>query len=287
MRTFMVDSDLHRVRRLRWQARAPNAAEAFALQSLLHRRSDEVGAALEHAFASIDLAGEVWHLPSLTLRLDASSLAQMDVDLPALVADALRQALQAAWPADAVQTSAQISAQISTKFSTKIGTKIATKIGNNSRTSTAESAHAALRHYLATANLPWALAGLSAEAQQQALQGAAQAALETLLMQPNDASAARAALTDLLGTATPLPARIGGLLRWLPLLSPAQRQRWLAHSPRPTGPGLTPALTDGWFALLASPGAALEWLALWLVWPTRCGKRCKQLCLPTPTGATV
>ena len=55
----MADSGLHRVRRLRWQARAPSAADAFALQSLLRRRSEEVGAVLEQAFASIGTADEV------------------------------------------------------------------------------------------------------------------------------------------------------------------------------------------------------------------------------------
>lgn len=259
----MADSGLHRVRRLRWQARAPTAADAFALQSLLHRRSEDVGAALEQAFASIDLADEVWHLHSLTLRLDASSLVQMDTDLPSLVAGALRQALQAACPADAARRADLVPAMGPVADPTQINA--------NSRTSTAESAHAALRHYLATASLPWALAGLSAEAQQQALQGAAQAALEALLAQPNNSTAARATMTDLLGAATLLPARIGALLRWLPLLSPAQRQRWLAHSPRPAG--LAPALADAWFALLASPSAALEWLALWVVWPTLQGLR--------------
>ena len=278
----MSDTGLHRVRRLRWQARAPTAADAFALQSLLHRRSDDVLAALEQACASIGLADEawqVWHLPSLTLRLDARSLAQMDTDLPALVAGALRQALQAAWPADPAQFGADISANLSTISGAISGAVSGAVSGTQIRTSIAESAQAALRHYLTTGSLPWALAGLSDPAQQQALQGAAQAALEALLVQPNNTTAARAALTDLLGATTPLPARIGALLRWLPLLSPAQRQRWLARSPRPTGLG--PALADAWFALLESPGAALEWLALWLVWPTLQGLRA-----PAPRGNT-
>ena len=254
----MGDLRLHRVRRLRWQARAPNAADAFGLQSLLHRRGEDVGAALEQVFASIGSADEVWHLPSLTLRLDTCSLAQMDTDLPGLLADALRQALQTALPTGASRRSDLTPATAPVADLAQINANV--------RTSTAESAHAALRHYLTAASLPWALAGLSTQAQQQALQGAAQAALEALLVQPNNNMAALAAMTDLLGATTPLPARIGALLRWLPLLSAAQRQRWLAHSPRPAG--IAPALADAWFALLASPSAALEWVALWLVWPT-------------------
>ncbi len=256
----MADSGPHRVRRLRWQARAPNPADAFALQRLLHRRSEDVGAALEQAFSRIDLAGEDWHLPSLDLRLDAASLAQMDADLPALVEDALRQALQAALPADATRRADRTAA-----MEPMAG---AARNSANIITSTAESAHAALRHYLASASLPWTLAGQSTEAQQQTLQGAAQAALQALLLQPDRQGAT---LTDLLGATTPLPGRIGALLRWLPLLNAAQRQRWLAHSPRPAG--LAPALADTWFALLTNPAAALEWLALWLVWPTLQGLR--------------
>lgn len=252
----MDDSSQHRVRRLRWLARAPNAADAFALQSLLRRRSEEVGVVLEQAFASMGVAEDVWHLPSLTLRLDAGSLAQMDTHLPSMVAGALRQALQAALPDDASHR-----ADLTPAIGVDRG-----PISSNIRTSAAESARAALRHYLATASLPWVLAGQSAEAQQLALQGAAQAALHALLAQPNNHTAVLAAMTDLLGATTPVPERIGALLRWLPLLSPAQRQRWLAHSARPAG--LAPALADAWFALLANPGTAPEWVALWLVWPT-------------------
>ena len=93
----MGDSGFHRVRRLRWQAHARSAADAFALQSLLRRRSEDVGAALEQACASIGLADAVWHLPALTLRLDAHSLEQLDADLPGLVAEALQDALQSAF----------------------------------------------------------------------------------------------------------------------------------------------------------------------------------------------
>ena len=279
----MADSGLHRVRRLRWQARASNAADAFALQSLLHRRSEGVGAALEQAFASIGLADDVWHLPSLTLRLDTSSLAQMDTDLPALVAGALRQALQTAWPADAARRAGVTPAMAPAADTAQISANVSANSGGNIRTSTTESAHAALRHYLATASLPWALAGLSAEAQQQALQGAAQAALDALLVQQSNYTAALAATVDLLGATTPLPARIGALLRWLPLLSPAQRQRWLAHSPRPAG--LAPALADAWFAWLTNPSTALDWVALWLVWPTLQGLRAPVSRGNTTTGS--
>lgn len=258
------------MRRLRWQARAPNAADAFALQQLLHRRSDDVGMALEQAFSGIGLGDEVWHLPSLTLRLDASSLAEMDADLPSVVASALRQALQAALPADAARRTDPTPALESVNGPVPISTL----------TSRAESAQAALRHYLATGGLPWALAGLGAGAQQQALQGAAQVALEAVLARQGHAVAV---LDECLGTAAPLSARIGALLRWLPLLSPAQRQRWLAHSPRPAG--LAPALAEAWVALLTSPGAALEWAALWLLWPTLSSLRALAATGNTPVGS--
>ena len=254
--------DLHRVRRLRWQAHAPSTADAFALQSLLHRRSEEVGAALEQGFSKIAPVDEVWHLPSLTLRVEASSLAQMDADLPALVASALHAALQAALPNQAGRRAAVDEARVINSASASAITNAITSA------TTAEAAQAALRHYLATGGLPWALAGLSLEAQQQTLQGAAQAALEALLAQPNNSLAA---LTDLLGATTRLPARLGALLRWLPLLGPAERQRWLAHSLRPAN--LAPALADAWFTLLASPSTPLEWAALWLAWPTLAGLR--------------
>ena len=278
----MADSGLHRVRRLRWQARAPSAADAFALQSLLHRRSEAVVAALEQALGQIGLADQVWHLSSLNLQLDASSLAQMDQDLPARVASALQQALHAALPAAAAghvgpkpaAAPVAVAARNSANTSANTSARINANTGGNFRTSTAEAAFAALRHYLATANLPWTLAGLSTDAQQLSLQGAAQAALETLLAQPNNNTAA---LTDLLGSTTPLRARIGALLRWLPLLSAAQRQRWLAHSPRPTG--LAPSLVNAWLGLLGSPNTAPEWLALWLVWPTVQG-------LPSPNAGS-
>ena len=251
-------ASLHRVRRLRWQASASNTADAFALQRLLRRRSDEVGVALEQGLSSIGAADEVWHLPSLTLRLEAGSLAQMDADLPALVARALRAALTEARQAAAAPPGLVTSpAPAPAADRAQPGIVI----------TAAESAQAALRHYLSTGSLPWTLAGLSPEAQQQTLQAAAQAALEAMLAQHDIA----AALTELLGASTPLPASIGALLRWLPLLSATQRQRWLAASPRP--PGVNAALADRWFALLADADTAMSWHALWLAWPTVLGAR--------------
>jgi hypothetical protein len=254
----MADSSsLHRVHRLRWQARAPNAADAFALQSLLKRRNEDVSAALEQALANIGLGDGVWHLPSLTLRLDASSLVDMDANLPALVANALQTTLHRAWLANAVR-----HGPVTTPASTPADEAATDREQPGIVITPAESAHAALRYYLDTGSLPWALAGLSHEAQQQTLQGAAHAAMEALLVRPDTV----AALTELLGASTPLPTRIGALLRWLPLLSPAHQQRWRALSPRP--PSLAASLADRWFAVLASSHTPLAWTALWLVWPT-------------------
>lgn len=251
----MNNIGLHRVRRLRWQASAPSAGDAFALRSLLRRQGDEVSAAIEEALAALDLPGEVWHLPALKLRLDADSLSALDAELPALVAKALRAALLEVRPADATRRPAVAA----------LPTAVA---GNKPEDHTTQSieanVHAALRHYLGSGLLPWPLAGLSFEAQQQTLQAAAQAALEALLQRDQDAGLTE--LAELLGTAAALADRLGALLRWLTLLSPPQRQRWLSSSPQPAG--IAPALADAWFALLVDPARPLEWAALWLLWPT-------------------
>jgi hypothetical protein len=268
---------LHRVRRLRWQASAPSAGDAFALRSLLRRQGDAVSAAIEEALAALDLPGEVWHLPALKLRLDASSLSALDAELPALVAMALRAALlKEARPADVALPEVVAAA--------------GPVPGSASSASIEASAHAALRHYLGSGNLPWPLAGLSFEAQQQALHAAAQKALEALLQRGS--AVALAELAEILGPSEALPRRLGVLLRWLALLPPAQRQRWLAHSPPPAG--IAVALAEAWFALLASSAAPLEWAALWLLWPTlqdlhapaaTRGKAIAALHMPTPGAA--
>jgi hypothetical protein len=271
----------HRVRRLRWQARAPDAAAAFALQRLLHRHAEAVSMALDEALARIAEAalrpGQVWHLPALTLRLDASSLAQLDADLPGLVAQGLQDALQDALKNELPGTlqptpdpASRASAPVAAQRHPDAATQPAAEPGRLS--TPAQAALAALLTYLATGNLPWALAGLGPEAQQHRLQAAAGAALETLLGM--DSANRAAALAELLAPATAPARRIGALLRWLPLLDPAQKQRWLAQTPPPAG--ITPALAQAWLTLLADPATALEWTALWLVWPTL---------TPAPRGA--
>lgn len=267
----------HRVRRLRWQARAPSPAEAFALRSLLQGGSEAVHTALAQACAAALReaggagsgeagAGEpVWHVPRLLLRIDAADLAQLDAELPGRVALALRDALAdagigrtAARPADAVGA--------------------ATTAATSARANTPKAqGRAVLWQYLATGGLHWSLAGLAADAAQAALQRAATEALQALWAGdlPVDAL--------LPGPAEAVAERIGALGRWLKALPPALRQRWLAGSPAPAG---VPApLCEAWRALIAgssSPEAAaappgpsvLDWQALWLAWGA----------LPTPAG---
>jgi hypothetical protein len=215
------------------------------------------------------------------LRLDASSLARLDADLPGLVAQGLQVALQDALQdalKDALQGALQPTPDPASRASARPdaprGLDAATQpVAEPGRLSTpAQADLAALLTYLATGSLPWALAGLGAEAQQHRLQAAAGAALETLLGM--DSASRATALAELLAPATAPASRIGALLRWLPLLDPAQRQRWLAQSPPPAG--IATALAQAWLALLADPSTALEWTALWLVWPTL---------TPAPPGA--
>ena len=258
-------SALHRVRRLRWQARAPGTAEAFALRSLLREGSEAVHTALEQACAAAMReaatdTGEVWHVPRLVLRIDAADLGRLQAELPGRVALALRDALVAAGvgrPA-AIRTASTASAD-----STSV-----------QALGCANAAHerANLQHYLATGGLTWALAGLATDAIQRVLQQAAVHALHALW-------AGELRLDGLLPPpADAVEARIGALLRWLPLLPAGLWQRWLASSQPPTG--LPEALLDAWRACIAaapasaasaasavmSSAASLEWQALWLLW---------------------
>ncbi len=266
----------HRVRRLRWQARAPSPAEAFALRSVLHGASEAVHMALAQACAAAlreagaaEGAGTseaIWHLPRLQLRIDVADLDQLDTELPGRLALAMRDALAAAGigrtaasPADAVGAAPPAAARA------------------RARTPEAQG-RAVLLQYLSTGGLHWSLAGLAADAAQAALQRAATEALHALWAGDLHADAL------LPGAAEAMAERIGALGRWLQLLPPDLRQRWLAGSPAPAG---VPApLCEAWRALIAgssSPEAAaappgpsvLDWQALWLAWGA----------LPTPAGA--
>lgn len=59
----------HRIRRLRWQARAPTAAEALALRTLLRDGSDELMAALDRGLSALVPDDGLVCLPRLELHL--------------------------------------------------------------------------------------------------------------------------------------------------------------------------------------------------------------------------
>jgi len=244
----------HRVRRLRWQARAPDAAQAFALRGLLREQSESVQQAITRELDRLASNGAFLHLPRLVLKLDALALSALDAELPGRVAAALREALAAA------QVRPLSPGAAPSPWSLPVPA--------------AEAPHAvlvpeamadALRQYLATGTLPWALAGMAPEAVQEALAQAAMAALQ--------GSLSGALAWDAWLPAAPLEARIGALLRGLPLLPPEGHRRWLAHVASPPS-GIAPALARQWRALIdveldSGAAAALEALALWLAWPAR------------------
>lgn len=96
----------HRIRRQRWQVTASSAADAFAVRSMLRRENElSLLPALEEAFAAIDDGLRDIHLSRLEISLNISSLDRLAEELPAKVADAVRQAL-----AEAVLAEAQIPA---------------------------------------------------------------------------------------------------------------------------------------------------------------------------------
>ena len=242
----------HRVRRLRWQAGAATPAEAFALRTLLHEQADACQAALERAFDQVAPVDEVWHLPRLVLTVRLADLQNRGAGLAERVEAALRAALAGAdrrddeavnGADDAVEPRA--SAAASSQFEA-------------SRQSVAFDARQALHHYLASGLLPWTLAGLAPEQAQQHLSEAAVNAAEALLFGADTLDALPPPGTD---------ARIGALLRWLPLLPPALRRRWLGASRAPQWLP-DPAVIEAWRAWADhDAGERTEWQAVWLAGP--------------------
>jgi len=277
----MAASALHRVRRLRWQARAPGTADAFALRTLLRDRGEAVQAAIEQACAAaLRQAGDrdtVWHVPRLVLRIQAADVAGLDAALPGRVAMALRDALSdagigalgsVAEPGRHTAALAQSEAAVG-----KPDIDEETAAGPPQRAqgrSLAAHDQAGLRHYLHTGTLDWALAGQADDAVLSALQQAALRVVQAVL-------AGTLALEALLPQpAGNIDARVGALQRWLQLLPPAWRLQWLAASPAPSG--LKPALQKAWQQGLrdATAQESLPWMALWLAWGA----------LPRPTGGS-
>lgn len=234
-------AELHRVRTLRWQARAGDAAAAFALRRALHARSDALEAALARAFERVAPPGEVWRLPRLELQLQLADADALDERFDTQLEEALVQALRAARPA-AGETLPPTRAR---------GDEPQAESGQ--LVPTAEAARQALRSYLASGLLPWAWQGPGPPA---ALQEAAQAAATAAL--------ADAALREELLPAGGFIARLGALLRWLALIDTRLRRRWVA-SHRPLAP--LASLREAWPDAPSKRASALEWQAAWLAWP--------------------
>ena len=227
--------ETHRVRRLRWQARAGSPAEAFALRQRLREQGEACQAALQRAFDAMDRPGQVWHLPRLELTL------RLDGDLDAQLEQALKSALAAAHrPADDRAAS-----------------------GAGQHQDAALSEQQALQQYLQTGLLPWTLAGLASEQAQHSLGAAAARAAEAVL-------AGRMSLEQLLlGPGGEATALFGALLRWLPLLPLAQRRELLRQARPSRLPSVPAELIQAWLAwMLTEDQAALEWPALWLLCST-------------------
>lgn len=89
-----MSSAAHRIRRQRWELRAPDEDTAFALRAQMRKDIDNVlMPALERAFDALDSGDEVVHLSRLSLKLKVRSLEQLAAELPALITEQLDEAL--------------------------------------------------------------------------------------------------------------------------------------------------------------------------------------------------
>lgn len=250
--------DAHRVRRLRWQARATSPAEAFALRSLLREQDDACQAALDRAFDGAAPANEVWRLPRLELKVRVAGLNSLlagglSEHVEAALRVALAEAAQAR-PGAAERLGAAVEGPSPL---TRPDADTPTAAMPSRRPAAAEQ-RLALLHYLATGVLPWTLAGLAPELAQRTLRDAAVLSAESVLFGGE-------ALAKLLPHAD-IDARIGALLRWLPLLPPPLRRRWLAAGGMPIG--IEADTAAAWRAWIDHDGAdRFEWQALWLAGP--------------------
>lgn len=231
----------HRIRRLRWNARATSAADAFALRGLLRERGDEIAAALARALGEVPVGGDVVRLGRLELRLEATSLDALSADFGRAIEDAARASVRLALR-DAARSSSSTNPKVEAR-----------------RQRPAAARRDSLRHYLRTGALDWTLAGLATEDATQALRGAAEEVT------------GREAITALLdGLAAPA-YRVGTVLRWWRLLPVARRRAWM-DSAAPFDPSarVVAALTVLRQSLEADASPSSEpLLALWLAWPTQ------------------
>lgn len=256
----------HRLRVLRWQARAPQPAQALALRSLLREQGDSLARCLEQA---LDEAAAALGLePDTVVRIGRLELA-----LPAPpMAEALQATAQdrAAWSQWLQQLRQAAVAQLQQAVDS------APAVASATRRPAAADARSTLLAYLHRGWPGWALAG--SDDASRLLRDAA-AALADELVPGGGGTLSAAALQSLWRwTATSgddPPAALGVLARWLALLPPLQRAAWVqARAVAPLARVLFQAapqttvrnLLAQWQSAAASAQAV--WAqALWLGWP--------------------
>lgn len=197
----MAAPELHRVRRLAWQASAPTPADALALRTLLQAQGDAVPALLARVLADAAPPGRVLRVPRLALQLRASSVQALQAELLPQLERALREALATVREAAADGTGAPGDGVIDE--------------------AQAAGWTAAFVHHLAHGDLPWPQQTLEPAAARAGLQPVAEAAAAELRAAP-----AR-------GLAW-LPAAVdrwpGAFARWLALLPAAVAQAWVREA---------------------------------------------------------
>jgi Contractile injection system tape measure protein len=252
--------DIHRVRRLRWQASAPNPGEAFALRALLRAQGDVCEAALDRAFDKAVPRDEVWHLPKLALEVRLTDLRGLSAgELSERIEAAVRAALAAAERPVKRDVRADEAEHAGRSGMSPATSPFPEADIVSSQRSTAIEARQALKHYMASGLLPWTLAGLAPEEAQRVLADAAMRAAESVA---RGAEPLRSVLPD----TADVRAAFGALLRWLPLLPAALRRRLLAVHWPPLP--LTPATLEGWRAWIDDDAIdRIEWQAIWLAAP--------------------
>ncbi len=241
----------HRVRRLRWQARAPSPAGAFALRSLLRGHVDACEAALDRGFDGAGARDEVWHLPRLELKVEITDVQSLSArGLTERVEEAVRAALS-----HTPRTRVSMAAAHRERTDDPVADAARSAPAGSSRHSVTVEGRHALQHYLTSGLLPWTLAGLPPEQARHALREAAVEAAEAI--------ASGGESLDGLLQGVGIDARVGALLRWLPLLPPALRRRWVGATN--ATPGLAVDAVDAWRTWIDGDAAdRTEWQAVWL-----------------------
>lgn len=233
----------HRVRRLRWQARAPDLAGALAWRRALAEQADQVQATLARVCDRV-APGPAWrHVPRLTLRLAPGAPGELGQAFELALEAALHDALAQAEPALQVDLADDAPGGAAQELRSDLPAPPV--LGA-----------AALAEYLRTGRLPWTLAGLDTVAIAEALRDAG-----ARMAEPADDVDTLWRAWPMLGATVEL--RLGALLRGWPWWPAAARRRWLARH-RPAAPlrqlpqALQPSIPTTDDAELA---------ALWLAWP--------------------